>query len=872
MRFGLLVILTVSVVHASSSAAQSAGDTQKPRILILHSYHHGFTWSDNISEGIRSVFADQEGRVELRFEFMDTRRIYTEEYFQELAALYVLKYAGQDIDVVICSDDQAFNFMLGPGREIFPEAPVVFLSVSGYDPSLRRGRELTGLLEVLDIQATLDAALSLHPGTEEVAVITDMTRTGRALKTLAEKVFLGFEERARIYYLEDLTIDELKGRVAGLSENTIVFLFIFSRDRAGHVFSREHNLKILAEHCPVPIYSVWEFYLGHGIVGGKLTRGEEEGRLAGRMASRIIQGEKASEITPMLCPNRYMFDYLQLARFGVEESNLPKGSIVINRPFSIYDEYRYLIWGVGSAFVLLLVAVTILAGNIVRRKRAEEELTRLATAIDQAAESVVVTDGEGRILYVNPAFLRVSGFSRREVVGQKPSLVKSGEHDEAFYRNLWETISDGGVWTGRFINKRKDGTVYEEEASISPIRDAGGHITNYVAVKRDVTEEVRLERQLRQAQKLEAVGTLAGGIAHDFNNILAAVIGYTELASMDVPEESVAKINLKKILKSSLRARDLVTQILSFSRQTEQEKVPIQVQPIVKEALKLLRASLPATIEIQQNIDEDAGIIKADVTQIHQVLMNLCTNAAHAMEEAGDLLEVSLTKIELGPGDGAIYPDLRPGIFVRLTVRDTGCGMDRATLDRIFEPYFTTKEPDQGTGMGLAVVHGIVMSHGGAIRVKSAPGEGTSFDVLFPRVESEAAHEGEDMEALPKGSERILFVDDEEALTDLGRQILERLGYEVECFTNSPEALERFKEKPDHFDLLVTDTTMPQMTGEVLVQKVRQIRPDIPVILCTGYSERVDEERARELGIDEFAMKPMEADHLAKAVRRVLDR
>jgi PAS domain S-box-containing protein len=381
----------------------------------------------------------------------------------------------------------------------------------------------------------------------------------------------------------------------------------------------------------------------------------------------------------------------------------------------------------------------------------------------------------------------------------------------------------------------------------------------------------RLEEQLRQTQKLEAIGTLAGGIAHDFNNILTAILGFTELALYDVPQDSAAWCNLQEAFTAGKRAKDLVQQILAFSRQSKQEYKPVQLHLIVKEALTLLRASLPATINIRQHIAPRAGTVLADPTQMHQVLMNLCTNAEHAMRETGGVLEVRLEAVEVDADFAAVHPELTPGPHLRLTVRDTGYGMKHEVMERIFEPFFTTKDLGEGTGMGLAVIHGIITSHGGAITVASAPGHGTTFEVYLPRIDRTAGPEARPEEAIPGGHERILFVDDEDALARLGQALLERLGYEITVRTSSIEALEVFRVAPQRFDLVITDQTMPNMTGEVLARELRRIRPDIPIILCTGFSYMMTAEKAQTLGIDAFLMKPLVTRDLGLAIRQVLD-
>ncbi|MCX5817088.1 MAG: response regulator [Proteobacteria bacterium] len=511
--------------------------------------------------------------------------------------------------------------------------------------------------------------------------------------------------------------------------------------------------------------------------------------------------------------------------------------------------------------------------DITSRKQAEEERARLATAIEQAAEGVIVTDKNWVIQYVNPAFERMTGYNRDTIIGQPAHFLKSDKEDSTFYRNMRDSLTRGDVWSGRLTYRRQDGTYYLAETTASPVRDKTGDIINYVSIHRDVTHEVRLERELRQAQKMEAIGTLAGGIAHDFNNILTVIMGATELAMHKVSKENPVWHDLDRALGATFRATDLVRQILAFSRQAEQERKPVQIAPIVKEVLKLLRSSLPTTIEICQDITvrPEEGMVLADPTQIHQVLMNLCTNAAHAMHAKGGVLDIRLSAMVADAFLVSKYPDLKAGPYVCLEVSDTGHGMDAAVMERIFNPYFTTKAVGEGTGLGLAMVHGIIKSYGGAITVYSEPGHGTTFHVFFPGIEGTIIPEAEVADILPTGTERILFVDDEKTLVDLAKEMIESLGYHVIAKGNSLEALEDFRVRPNDYDLVITDMTMPGLTGKDLARELMLIRGDIPIILCTGFSDLVNEKKAKEAGIREFIMKPYAIADLAKAIRKVLE-
>ena len=517
-------------------------------------------------------------------------------------------------------------------------------------------------------------------------------------------------------------------------------------------------------------------------------------------------------------------------------------------------------------------AVLGIAIDITERKRAEEERMRLATAIEQAAEAIIISDTNWVINYVNPAFEAMAGYDAKEIIGCHMRLLKGGIHDRDFYRDIRKTLAGGHVWSGRITNRRKDGSLYETEATASPVRNKSGTIINYVSIHRDISRQEKLERDLRQAQKMEAIGTLAGGIAHDFNNILTAIVGHTEIARFTLAQEDPVRRNLDQVLQASARAKDLVKRILAFSRQTEQSHQPLSLVSVVNEAFKLLRPSLPTTIEIRREIalSPEDGVVFADPTEIHQVLMNLCTNAAHAMRFQGGVLCVKLSGMVVDDLRESPHPDLEPGSYVCLAVSDTGHGIDPAVRERIFDPYFTTKSIGEGTGLGLSVVQGIVRKYGGAVKVHSEQGKGTTFEVFFRSMEKQTPTRTETREALAAGAERILFVDDENTLAELGKELFESLGYKVVAETNSLKALETFCADPDGFDLVITDMTMPSLRGEELAREIIALRPDMPIILCTGYSELINETKAREMGIREFVMKPYSVANFAETIRNVL--
>jgi len=503
----------------------------------------------------------------------------------------------------------------------------------------------------------------------------------------------------------------------------------------------------------------------------------------------------------------------------------------------------------------------------------EQRCGRITETLRDSLFTVRIENGHPVQTIHSPASVAVTGYTPEEC-SLDPNAWIQMVHEEdraAFEGQVARVLSGQETQPLEHRIRRKDGLTCWVRTTLVPHYDSQGNLLSYDGLVLDLSEQKRLEAGVRQGQKMEAIGTLAGGIAHDFNNILAAIVGYTQLAREDVPEDRRVQANLEEVLKAALRAKDLVRQILTFSRQKEEERTPLSIGSLVKEALRMLRASLPTTVEIRQHIKCKSDFVLADPTQIHQVLMNLCANAAHAMRERGGVLGISLEDIDVDSDAAGKHPDLEPGPYVNLTVSDTGCGMTPGVREKIFDPYFTTKKTGEGTGMGLAVVQGIVKSYQGSIEVHSEPGKGTTFRVFLPRIESPVKPETKTPDVVPEGSERILFVDDEAALANLGKYMLERLGYQVESKTSSIEALEAFREQPDRFDLLITDMTMPNMTGTELAREITGIRPKLPVVICSGYSDLISEEKAKAMDIREFIMKPVIKRDIARAVRRVLD-
>ncbi len=512
----------------------------------------------------------------------------------------------------------------------------------------------------------------------------------------------------------------------------------------------------------------------------------------------------------------------------------------------------------------------VIVRDVTDERRSAAWQRRLATAVDQVKEAVLIADVEGNVEYVNAALSETTGYSRGECAGQPARMLWAREQDAHFEQKMQDVVDLGEVWRGRIVNQRKDGSLFVAAATVSPMRDAGGAVSHFVLVQRDITHEVEIESRMRQAQKMEAIGTLAGGIAHDFNNILGGIIGFTDMALLQSAPGSEIHSNLQHIRQGGKRAADLVQQILTFSRQSAQAIVPVTVAPLVKESLQLMRATLPATIDITQELLAGKAMVMAAPVQIQQIVMNLCANAFYSMREKGGRLTIRLERKtaaalgKAGEGEG--------GEWVALTVEDTGQGMENETLQRIFTPFFTTKQPGEGTGMGLSVVHGIVRELGGDISVQSHPGEGAVFTVLLPMADQQT-NGGlvSSEEPLPGGTEHIVVVDDEKEIRETCRMMLGHLGYAVTTSGAPDKVLALIEQAQPPVDLVITDQTMPKLTGLDLTEEIRRLHPHIPVILCTGYSDRLNYDIAREAGACDLLMKPVDLRGLSMAVRSALD-
>jgi len=872
-----LVIAMIAFAFAVGLPRAEGATKQRPQILVVLSYHVGMTWEDAVTRGLGSKLGEENDLIITQ---LDVQRYPTLGREKAMLDIVANRVKISRPVLVIAVDDFAYRFVLDH-RDIFePDVPVVFGGVNfweGFQPP-----NVTGVVEAIDIATTLKLMAQLQPDARRWVMVNDQSETGQANRKAFDRARPADDQHETLW-LGDGSFAETEGRLAKLDpKHDAVLLLSWNRDSTGLTRPYEATVKKAREVCPAPIYGVWEFYFGHGIVGGSLLDGHVHGQEIGEIAKRVLAGEKPDRIPVVTqCRTTLKVDYNEIKRLNLSIKNLPKGTEIQNRTLSVWDQYAGIIVTASLVIALQGATITWLIIVIQRRRQARARLSEseanLRHTLDSIEEAVVVADTQNLVTRINPAAEKLTGISIAEAKGKPLHEIlplrdlQSGEPLVlptflSFQQNNNKVVSTRARLTSR--TGMENFIVH----SASPIHDDRGKARGMVIVLRNITDQQRLEEQLLHAQKMESIGQLAGGIAHDFNNILSVIVGHGELLRDQLQNQPGPLEDLQMLMRGAQRATDLVQQILAFSRKTKHEMTPILLQNVVKEALKFLRAIVPTSIEIAPRISSDLPLAFADITQIHQVVMNLCTNAAHAMKGMPTgRLEVRLESMHADAEFAAMHPGLREGEYVRLSVSDTGHGMDEKTVKHIFEPFFTTKSQGEGTGLGLSVVHGIIKTHNGGIFVYSRPGEGTIFHVYLPALSISKTSGDETPARIPIGNgEHVLFIDDEPAINTSARRIIENLGYRITAFNNPHQALEYLRNNALDVHLLMTDLTMPGATGISLAAEAHRILPDLPVILTTGFAADLTEQELQAHNIGKLLLKPFTTASLGHALSAAL--
>lgn len=981
------ILILFSYVHAA--------EDQSKKVLLLNSYAYDMKWTRAITEAITEVFEERPD-IEIFIEFMDTKRHFSPAHYENLLTLYKRKYSKMGLDVIITSDDNGSRFALQHRSMLFPDVPIVFCGVNDTDfPKKDDFKNITGVLEVAGFKETIDLAITLFPRTAHLFLINESATMGSGDRKQIQKILGSFSDRFNCTWLEDKSEQEMLSSLEQMPKESVVLLLSFFGNKGEYTYSIPEGANFICKNSRSPVFSMWEYLLNEGIIGGQLTSGRYQGINAARMAMKIIDGRDIERISLLsTSANQFMFDYNQLRRFDIAPSRLPADAIVINRPPSLFKEFKKEIITVSVVMALMFVLIVFLLISIRARKIVENNLREsrklLRTVIEAIPDMIWLKDPDGMFLACNPTFERFFGQKEKNIVGKTDYDFVDTELADLFRENDLAAVKRGSARVNEeMVTFAEDGYQAILETIKTPMFNADGKLMGVLGIARDITDrkehfarfrrvmdsfdaivyvadmesyevlfmnkygrdllgdvsgtmcwqtlqqdqkgpcpfctndklidehgkptgpviwEIKntltnewyecrdqaitwldgkvvrmeiatnitlrkeaekqkktLEEKLRQSHKMEAIGTLAGGVAHDFNNILGIIIGQTELALNIISEWEPARHNLKEIKTAGLRGKEVVHQLLSFSRKSEHKKKPLRASPIIKESIKLIRSTIPVSIDIETHIDDGVASINADPTQIQQVVLNLCTNAAHAMENKGGVLKITLTQKRIErPKD-----ELLPGEYLRLAVSDDGIGIHPDIRDKIFDPYFTTKDVSKGSGLGLAIVLGIVKNHDGHIFLENRHESGTTVTVYLPICKEDALEQQVEPDLLHRGNATILYVDDEKSILEPTTQLLQGLGYHVESDHNPVEAVKIFKSDPKRFDLVITDMTMPCMNGLDLLKALRAIRSDIPVIICTGNSGLIGQETVKKFDISCILIKPLLLSEFAQAIGQI---
>ncbi len=732
---------------------------------------------------------------------------------------------------------------------------------------------ITGVVEAYDLVATLEVAKKLHPEKDRLVVLIDNSTAGVTIRHQAEKMTKNLEIGLQIEFWIQLSLEEAQQRVKKLPGNTFLFIAPYYQTINGRFYTSEEVSEAIYRHSSVPIYTGWEFMVGYGAVGGKVLSGVEQGKIAGEMALRVLNGTKADDIPIIREPSGiYLFDFKVMEKLGIDQKLLPEDSRIINAPEAIYAISKELFWTIMVSFVLLLLALVSMLGAMLERRKVEQKIIdQLAfqeTLMDTIPQLVSWKDPDGKYLGANRAFMDFFGIQDTQlVVGKTTWEILSDRH----YSD-WSISTDTAVVAYRKAFRKmrrkvvgKDGVDAWIEVNKVPLVGQGGRIVGVLSTAENITKEQNLEKQLLQSQKMEAIGTLAGGIAHDFNNILTTIINSTELAIGDISPGSQTEADLNRVLKAARRGGRVVQQILSFSRPSREGFRPTDLSSVIQEVVHLMEASMPANITITSNVAPGGGFfVLADPTQIHQATLNLCTNAFHALKKTGGNIDIRLSHLTPEEGQLSIVTSAS-GAIIKLSVADNGPGIKPEIIDKIFDPFFSTKSKTEGTGLGLAVVHGIVKSHQGVIRVVCPEEGGTTFEICLPEAEA-----GEDIVAGRPASTfvnggHILFIEDDEDQLQSTPRLLEDMGFTVTALRDSAAALRLATSTSSAFDIVITDFDMPGLSGTQLAEKL----PNLPVILVSGRDDA--RMAARDFpNILKVVIKPYDKNDLMEAIREVM--
>ena len=871
---GLVRLLGLAVALVMSPTSARA---ESPRVLILNAYHPGYVWSDAELDGALGALKAGRRDLEISIEYLDQSRNPGTTNLARQAGYLREKYAGKKFGAVLAFDQTALDLLESNRGSLFSESPVAFCGVEQAPTVGPGGRWFTGVLEKVDPAGSVRLARQLQPRLKRLLILDATVDKALQLRDVVLGLMPELSTEVSVEVLTNAPLSEMLRKVEALDATTAVL--------AGSSLRLQDVQQLLHQHSRAPFYGLPSPNQLAGVVGGSFSDGQLQGRTAAQLALRLLNGEPLTKL-PVIeqPPFRTAVDYASAQRLGLSLAGLPAGVELLNRPPSYWEQNHQIILVSLAVITMLGLIVLALAWTVREKRRAELALgaseQRYRLLVENSHDVVSELNATGQVLFITASAEAVFGWTPEELTATAMFTHVHPDDVAALRETLWHT---GGSLTCRYLHK--DGSWrWVESAGRRFHTDRGEE--RVVVISRDVTarktaeeQRQRLDEHLRQSRKMEALGTLAGGIAHDFNNLLTAIIGNIELLKMERQLAPEIRESVLQIDQAGQRAKALVRQILTFSRPNSTYREPVDLPQIVDEVLAVVRTNASAGIRISTQVVPQLPAVWGDPTQLHQVVLNLCTNAVQALEADGGLLTIAVEPVDLDEAFCRIHQLAQAGTHVMLSVRDTGPGMSRETLQRIFEPFFTTKGLGRGTGLGLAVVHGIVQNHKGSISVESRTGGGTAFLVYLPV--APAGPPGRAVVSLPSGDreagvavqgEAVLLVDDEPVVTAVIKRLLESLGHPTTVFNSPQQALQTYLERPHSFPLVITDLAMPEMSGVALAREILRFRPEQAILLVTGFSGDINEAQARKLGFRGLLNKPFGPDLLRTEITRCLGR
>ncbi len=845
-------------IAAGTAYAQEASKN----VLLLNSYHKGFFWTDEITRGVEKAL--KQSPAELHVDYMDTKRQFGRHYQDLLTRILRLKHARHHYDVIVVSDNNAFNFVIKNRGQTFGETPIVFCGVNYLQKDRLAGiSNITGVNEQADIEANVSLIKELHPDCSKIVVITDNTTTGKRIQNEVRLVRSAHaDDPCEIELLYDVGAAELTGYLENLNKSAVVLFTLFFRDKHDVFLEYDKGAELVSRHARVPVYCVWDFSFGFGMVGGYLTCGFDQGYDAGKKVLEILGGTDADDIPVAFeSSTQLQFDYRQLKNYGIPLAKIPPEAGILNKPVSFYREYKKLIWSAAAAFGLLLVALFGVSFGLVRSRHAERAIKDFKKAMDASSDAIGMFTPDGSLFYQNKTFNDLFGD-----IGDDPGARLFV--NEKLGRGIFETMKSGREWTGEAAMYDKENQVRDIFLRAYPV-EREDQVVALVCVHTDITERKQSEADLQKMEKLKSIGTLAGGIAHDFNNILTGLFGNINIARLHLDKGHPACKSLREAEKSMDRATSLANQLLTFSKGGDPVREDARLDRFVEEIVRFDLSG--SNVKPVFRFPEDLWLAKVDKGQVNQVFSNLTINANQAMPNGGHLY-VSMENADIARADAQ---KLKPGKYIRVTFRDEGIGIDRKHLKRIFDPYYSTKKA--GNGLGLATVYSIIDKHGGHISVDSEPDKGTAFTLYLPASEESSAFstvDGATQEFSSVQTGRILVMDDETMIRQVASDMLEASGYSVETAPEGQIALDKYKQAMrtgNPFDVVIMDLTVPGgMGGVETIKALLAIDDQAKAIVSSGYSADPVIANYSDYGFKGMITKPYSMEKLQQVLDQVL--